>query len=210
VLLAALPASAGAPGVEVLWEDGGVREGVHVFQRENAALQAREVRAVADMDVSSSEVIAVVMDYTNYPEFLPGLMELRRIDDSHEGVAELYMRYRPRFVVIQARDVVLRVTVSTPPPGSADPWRADWEAEPDRLPEVPSTVRMPLNTGHWTVESLDGGARSRVTYQVAVKPGGSIPDWLVRWGAARALPELMHVVESRVKAVRPAHMTTVK
>jgi hypothetical protein len=33
---------------------------------------------------------------------------------------------------------------------------------------------MPLLRGAWTIERIDAG-RSRVTYQVAARPGGRIP-----------------------------------
>jgi hypothetical protein len=195
------PARADEPRPEG-WKSAGNTEGVALAQRENTQLNAQEVRAIAEMDAAPWDVFAVVADCGNYPGYMPGVLEARILEGATPSSFEVYMRYKPQFIIIAARDVILRVNVSVPTPGSSAPWRSAWECEPKRLPEVASTVRIPLSTGSWTVEGIDGDRRSRVTYQVAVKPGGAIPDWLVRWGAARALPELMHVVRDRVKSNR--------
>jgi hypothetical protein len=56
---------------------------------------------------------------------------------------------------------------------------------------------MPLLRGAWTIDALDE-MRSRVVYQVTVKPGGRIPGWLVRRGAVQALPEVIEKVRKRL------------
>jgi hypothetical protein len=192
--------AAGAPPDETPWEDVGVREGVHLYQRDVTALHAIEVRAVAETDAPAEDVFEVVADYGRYPEFMPGILEAKVMEEE-SGTREVYMRYKPQFLIIAARDVDLRVRLTPAPVAGLAPSRSEWENIEGRFPARPDTVRMPLNKGSWTIEPFDSNRRARLTYQVMVKPGGSIPDWLVRWGAASALPEVMHVVEARVKAL---------
>jgi hypothetical protein len=101
------------------------------------------------------------------------------------GRYEIYLRYAPRYMVVSARDVVLRVEATDT--GCA------WSEVTGRLAEQSGAVRMPLLRGSWSVESI-GWARSRVTYQIAVNPGGSIPGWMVRRGAVSGLPDVIRRV----------------
>jgi hypothetical protein len=84
--------------------------------------------------------------------------------------------------VVSARDVVLDVRREAN--GCA------WTEVDGRVPPQSGAVRMPLLRGSWTVEPIDP-SRSRVTYDIAVRPGGSIPGWMVRRGAVGALPEII-------------------
>jgi hypothetical protein len=84
--------------------------------------------------------------------------------------------------VVAARDVVIDVR--------REPRGCSWSEVGERAPVRSGTVRMPLLRGSWVVEPL-GDARSRVVYQIAVRPGGRIPGWLVRRGAIDALPDII-------------------
>jgi hypothetical protein len=65
------------------------------------------------------------------------------------------------------------------------------------------TVRMPLLRGSWTIERIDA-ERSRATYQVAARPGGRIPAWLVRRGAVGALPDVISRLRDELRRVQTA------
>ena len=57
-----------------------------------------------------------------------------------------------------------------------------------------------------TIEALDG-TRSRVIYQIAVKPGGRLPGWLVRRGALSEVADVITQVRrclERTAAGTPA------
>ena len=84
--------------------------------------------------------------------------------------------------MVSARDVVLDVRQQAD--GCA------WSEVADRVPRQAGAVRMPLLRGSWTAEPIDA-SRSRVTYEVAVRPGGSIPGWMVRRGAVSALADVV-------------------
>jgi len=183
---------------EEAWTDAGVKHGVNLAFRENREWSAREVRAVKEVDFSAERIFAVVCDFSRYTEFMPGIKEASIIEGSVPADFVAYLRYAPQFVVVAARDVILHVSGKSEPDGS---YACTWSGAPDRLPRRSDAVRMPVNAGGWTIEPF-AGDHARVTYQVAVKPGGRIPDWLVRWGAARALPEVIEAVEKRLGATR--------
>ena len=165
------------------WVAAGARNGVALAYRDAPRLGAREVRAIADMPHTAERIIAVVCDFTQRLD--PDVREARILTGDVNTRYSVYLRYAPRYVVVAARDVV--IDVRREPDGCA------WSEQPDRAHTHAGTVRMPLLRGSWSVVPLDA-TRARVTYQIAVDPGGRIPGWLVRRGAARALPRVIERV----------------
>ena len=176
-LVCAVAATAAA---QQRWESGGSADGVVLEFRDDAALGVREVRAIAEVPHAANRVIAVACDFTQ--ELDPDVREVKMLSGDLDSRYSIYLRYAPRYVVVAARDVVIDVR------RQADGCAWSEAANGAELRE--GTVRMPLLRGSWTVESLDM-SRSRVTYQIAVNPGGRIPKWMVRRGAAGALPRVI-------------------
>lgn len=169
-----------AAQVDEGWTAAGTKNGVTLAFRDDPQLNARQVRAVAELPHAPGPIVAVVCDFTQHLD--PDTRETRVLSGGIGGRYEIYLRYAPRYVVVSARDVVLEVRPE--PNGCA------WSEVADRLPTQPGAVRMPLLRGSWTVEPIEA-SRSRVTYQITVRPGGSIPGWMVRRGAVNALPDVI-------------------
>jgi hypothetical protein len=163
--------------VEPAWQDAGVRNGVTLSFRDDPQLNARQVRAVAELPHAFDQIIDVVCDFTQLLD--PDTRESRVLAGDIGADYEIYLRYAPRYMVVAARDVVLSV--------QAEDNGCTWSEVAGRLPPQAGAVRMPLLRGSWSVEAIDA-SRSRVTYQIVVNPGGSIPGWMVRRGAVSALP----------------------
>lgn len=170
----------GAAQLDQGWTEAGVKNGVTLAFRDDRQLNARQVRAVAELPHPPSQIIPVVCDFRQILD--PDTRETRVLSGRIDGRYEIYLRYAPRYLVVSARDVVLDVRPEAN--GCA------WSEVEGRFPPQPGAVRMPLLRGSWTVEPVDA-SRSRVTYQIAVRPGGSIPGWMVRRGAASALPDVI-------------------
>ena len=178
LLFAAMTAAAAQP--DQGWTEAGIKNGVTLAFRDDSQLNAREVRAVAELPHPPARVIPIVCDFTQTLD--PDTRETRVLSGEIGGRYEIYLRYAPRYLVVSARDVVLDIRREAN--GCA------WSELAGRLPPQSGAVRMPLLRGSWTVEALDA-SRSRVTYQIAVRPGGSIPGWMVRRGAVGALPAVI-------------------
>jgi hypothetical protein len=166
--------------VEPAWQNAGVKNGVTLSFRDDPQLNARQVRAVAELPHAADQIIDVVCDFTQPLD--PDTREIRVLAGDIGADYEIYLRYAARFMVVSARDVVLRV--------EAEDNGCAWTEIAGRLSPQPDAVRMPLLRGSWSVEAIDA-SRSRVTYQIAVNPGGSIPGWMVRRGAVSALPDVI-------------------
>jgi hypothetical protein len=181
LLLVAMTVAAAQP--DQGWKEAGIKNGVTLTFRDDQQLNAREVRAVAELPHAPGRIIAVVCDFTQALD--PDTRESRVLSGEIGSRYEIYLRYAARYLVVSARDVVLDVRREAN--GCA------WSEVAGRVPPQSGTVRMPLLRGSWTVEPLDA-SRSRVTYQIAVRPGGTIPGWMVRRGAVSALPEIIEQV----------------
>jgi hypothetical protein len=174
------------------WVASGVKDGVAVAFRDVPGLDAREVRAIAELRHAAERVLPIVCDFTQPLD--PDVREAKILSGDIGTRYIIYLRYAPRYVVVAARDVVIDVR--------RDANGCSWSEVAESTERRPGTVRMPLLRGSWVVEALEP-SRSRVTYQVAVKPGGSIPRWLVRRGAAGALPRVIEQVSRCLAGASP-------
>ena len=157
------------------WTDAGTKDGVTLAFRDDPQLNAREVRAVAELPHAPGQIIPVVCDFTQPLD--PDTREARVLSGDLGGRYEIYLRYAPRFLVVSARDVVIEVRPQAN--GCA------WSEVDGRVPPQSGAVRMPLLRGSWTVEPIDA-SRSRVTYR---SPCGLAAAFRAGWcGAARSVP----------------------
>ena len=191
VLLLVSLAQAAAGG----WTAAGTTRDVTLEFRDDPQLEVREVRATTELPFPAARIFALVCDFTHYGSLVSGVQETKMMSGTAPSDYEIYMRYAPRFVVVSARDVAVRVQARSTPNGSS---ACEWTDLKDREPERKGVVRMPLLRGSWIIEPLDA-TRSRVVYQVAVNPGGRLPGWLVRRGAVSALPEVIEQVRRRLE-----------
>ena len=177
------------------WTAAGTTRDVTLEFRDDPQLEVREVRATTELPFPAARIFPLVCDFRHYGSLVSGVQETKVMSGTAPSDYEIYMRYAPRFVVVSARDVVVRVQDRSTPNGSS---ACQWTELKDREPERKGVVRMPLLRGSWTIEPL-AAARSRVVYQVAVNPGGRLPGWLVRRGAVSALPDVIEQVQRRLE-----------
>jgi ribosome-associated toxin RatA of RatAB toxin-antitoxin module len=178
------------------WNDAGSKRGMRLAFRDDPVLDTREARATAELPFAAHAVFAVVCDFSLYGELVDGVTEATLIEGSVPTEYDVYLRYAPRYVVVAARDVVLRVRGESDPTGGHS---CSWTEVTGRVAERKGVVRMPVLRGGWRIEALSE-TRSRVVYHVAAKPGGRIPDWLVRRGAVNALPDVIERVHERLRS----------
>lgn len=183
-----------AQATETSWTAAGVKDGITLAYRDDPGTGAREVRATAELPFSAQPIFALVCDQTQYQSVVEGLDEVRLLSGTVPDDYELYFRYAPRFAVVAARDVAVRVQRRTGDAGLG----CDWSHLPDRVPPQPGAVRMRVLRGSWTLAALDA-ARTGVVYQVLADPGGRLPGWLVRRGALGAIPDVIQRVARRLR-----------
>jgi hypothetical protein len=186
-----------APGPE--WVEARRSDQIVIYTRDDAALHAREVYAVGEADAPPAVVFAVVADVQHFTSFMPYVKEariLRRLSET-----DLLLYERLAFPIISDRDCVLRRHSEVGTQANGGLFRLRWAVDPDYfvLPRD-GVVRLELSTGSWTLEPIDGGRRTRMTYQLITSPGGSIPSWMAEKSTTRAVPELFKAIKDRSAA----------
>jgi hypothetical protein len=181
---------------DATWKDAGSKRGIRLAYRDDPVLDAREARAIAELPFSAADVFAVVCDFRLYGELVNGVREATLLEGNVPSEYQIYLRYAPQYLVVAARDVVVRVQGVSDPAGEHS---CSWTEVAGRIAERRGVVRMPVLRGGWRIEPLSE-TESRVIYQFSAKPGGSIPGWLVRRGAVNALPDVIERVHERLRS----------
>ena len=180
------------------WTSAGTKGEISLAFRDDPALAAREVRATAELRFPADRIYAAVCDFSGYKALVSGVQEVKLVAGAIPADYEIYLRYAPRYLVVAARDVVVRVQGG---PRTNGGYGCHWSEVAGRVADQRGAVRMPLLRGSWTIEPIDS-QRARVVYQVAARPGGSLPAWLVRRGALSTLPEVIEQVRQKLANTR--------
>ncbi len=171
--------------------------GLTVSTREMKGYDAREVKAVGQVDAPPAKVFEVVTDYEQQVGNMPYIEKMRVFSRTD---SEVVFWAQADFPMVSRRDWVLRATLAKDLPGGV--YGSAWE--PATVKEAPppadGVVRLKINTGSWTLEPLDGGKRTLATYQLLTDPGGSIPTFIANKANTTALPELFTRVRRRSEA----------
>ncbi len=171
------------------WTSEFDEDGMVVSSREAPGSSIREVRIVADVDAPARAVRNVVADHERAPETIPRVAEARVV--AREGnVAWVYQRLD--VPVIRDRDYTTRVIEE--PLEDSGGYRIRFEASTDRGPPPrEGVVRVERVRGAWEFLPV-GGGRTRVTYTVAVDPGGIIPAFVANIAARTAVPDVIRAL----------------
>lgn len=193
----ALAFAAGAspcPAAEPDWSLVTVRDGVEVHARSVPGSPVAEVKATMIVEATPARVFAVLLDSDRFVEFVPYVVEVRTVARDSPSVWYVYQRISPPFV--SDRDYTLRhESFEEPQSGRYElRWQAAGARGPPPREEV---VRVNLCTGAYLVQGVDGGARTRLSYQLHTDPGGALPKWLVNASNSESVPALLQAMARR-------------
>ncbi len=157
------------------WHRVVERGGIHVDQKSVPGRTLAESRAVVEIAASRWEVLAVITDVVNQPEWVPRLAEVRVLETEEPLRAVFQLRMDMPWPVSD-RDAVLSSHTEFPEKGGSIT-RFSMTSHPDPEP-AEGVIRMLRLRGHYALTALEPG-RTRVEYLVDADPGGSLPNWLV-------------------------------
>lgn len=190
----ALEARPPGPG----WEEANRTDDLVIFTHENEQVGARDIVAVSEIDAPPAVVFRVLGDYDHYPQFMPYTKETRTLEKKSETRLTVYQRLSPP--IVDDRDYAIDVTLTPGTDENGGVYRTAWTPLPEAVPPRAGCVRVKINSGSWVLEPLDGGTRTRLTYNLQTHPGGSIPAWVANRSNTVAIPELFKAVRARALA----------
>lgn len=159
----------------------------------NPGLKGRTYEAIGTLPGSLDEVLAVVLDYRHYHEFMPRVERTVVTEESPTvSVVEQYLKL-PLGISRQYR---LRYTARR----GADGFRVDWVKVP--WPDVPLSHSVVDTSGHWQVARTSDG-RLLAVYHVYTEPG-RVPLGMKGLAFSLSKQDFPKIIE-RVRArLRPA------
>jgi len=139
------------------------------------------------VDVPPAALMAVLTDFAAYPLFLPAMEEASVLARSDEGG-------RSTWTVRFAVRIVRRLAYTLRLERDGD-HRLRWSL-------LEGVFRS--NDGGWTLEPLDGGTRTRATYEVELDVGMFVPGSVIKTLVDQDLPRTLAAFKARAERLPPA------
>lgn len=149
------------------------KKGIKVFTKKSKWGKLRDSKAVMFVPQSPEEMLKLITDFDNYPQWLPRCKKARvvaRLNDK-EFIAQIVFNVPWPF---KDRDCVLRVKIEKDT--RTGTILITEESEPKYIHEQEGMVRIQQLVATWKLVPKDGG--TEVTNEYGSNPGNDIPDWL--------------------------------
>ncbi len=179
------------------WDKVREEDGITIYRAEAESFGTNELVAILEANVSPAAAFTVVTDYDKYPQFMPYVKEAALLERSG-GHDFVYMLVSPP--VLSSRDYVMDIKPVAGDASTGGVFRTSWTLAPDKKPERDGIVRGKVNTGSWTLEPIDGGARTRFTYSLLTTIGGAVPQFIANKASVGATVDQMKAVRQRCEA----------
>lgn len=154
------------------WELRKDDDGIRVWTRPVPGSALDEFRGQTEYQVTLHDLVVVMRDADKLVSWMPDCKASRLIERNN-GEQWHYMQTDLPWPA-KDRDGVYRTTYLAQADGSV---KVLIEGVPDYLPKTDGLIRIGGAEGFWMLEPA--GDTVRVTYQLHVDPGGSLPAWLV-------------------------------
>jgi ribosome-associated toxin RatA of RatAB toxin-antitoxin module len=138
-----------------------------------------EASATVDIAASPARLMAVITDFSRYPEFLPEMEEAVVI--RREGAVQVV-----RFAIRLVRRIEYTLELR-----QVDDLHVEWHL-------VEGNFRA--NDGGWDLEPLEGGASTRAHYRVAIDLGMFVPGSVMKTLVEKSLPATLAAFKARAEA----------
>jgi hypothetical protein len=113
------------------------------------------------------------------------------------GPGELRVYQVLQLPVLDDRDFTLRVTWGG---DEHERWIRFATDEQEGPPPQPGMVRVHLHEGQWLLTPIEGGRRTHAFYRFRLDLGGSVPGWMGRGKAAKAVPGLFEALRKELRS----------
>jgi len=179
------------------WALANHSDNLTVYTRPHEGSSIRECKAVGIIDAEPIVVKRVLDDTTEYPKFMPYVVETKiitRTADERVG----YQRISPP--IVGDRDYTVRVKCESAPCAAGGMiYCNSWDAANDLGPaEIKGVTRVKITQGSWLLEPA-GPGKTRATYTIYSDSGGGVPTFLLNSANKTALPKLFDAIRKQAR-----------
>lgn len=169
-------------------------DGIVIYARPLSNSGIRELKANIIIDAAPADVWLAVMDRNTYQRSRKHVEIDRIFKTDNENIWYNYQRYS--LPVVSKRDYTLRYESFQDPINMA--YRIEWRTANEKGPvEEKGVIRLIVCYGSFTIEPLDKGQRTLITYIACIDPAGIIPAWLANAVAKGSVPGLLRDVRDQ-------------
>lgn len=156
------------------WTVVSERGGIGVWTRQTSGAPLKDFRGRMDVDKPLGMVVAVLTDFSAYPQWFLQMREAGVLDSHGLDDVTIY------FVIdgvwpVSDRDAVAQAAVSQD--AQTLTIRMMLRATPQKIPPVAGRVRMPVLQSGWELTPLST-TTTRIEVIGSADPGGWVPQWL--------------------------------
>lgn len=166
------------------WEHIDEDEGIDLWKQDVPGQLVPSFRGQVVIAAEIGAVSHAIEDYRAHPQWMHRCAESGVIRQLNELDAIMYNRLDSPWPVAD-RDVVVKTHKQVSADGSEIELSFQNVKDPQK-PEIDGVVRMPKLVGHYKLTRA-GAKKTKVEYQVAANPGGSLPQWIIK-RVARDMP----------------------
>lgn len=184
--LFALVFAANTVSAQTDWKLNTDKEGIKVYTSLMPGSKIKAIRVESTMDATPSQLVAMVMDIKNSPQWVYHTKSAVLIKQVSPSELYYYSEVNLPWPVAN-RDFVAHLVVTQDPDTKivtiAGP------AVAGMVPEKKGVVRIDHSNGKWTITPT-GNGQINVEYSIFVDPGGDLPSWLVNMFATQGPLEI--------------------
>lgn len=181
LLLALLSAAFGAQAQQSAWKTIDREHGVTVETKDQPGRDLPTLRGRGIIQGEISHVLAVIMDAEHATEWAEGADECKLLRTINPRDHIIYTRTDTPWPVSD-RDIVMRRTVEIIKPGQE--FRVRMTCAPKEKPVIDGVVRVVDCDSHFYLRR-ESDSRTFMEYQINLDPGGSLPEFLVKWASKK-------------------------
>lgn len=178
------------------WLEVSEERGVRIERRAVEGARFEEIRASMRAPVSPAQYFRTVWNVRAFPKFVPNL---KRLDVLREAENESVVYQRIVMPLVADRDYTLKLRRTVDEAAQVYQMLFDSDTEEGPAPTAPMVRARDIH-GSWTLEPLDGGTATRVTYHMYSDPGGDIPSFIVNWAQRVAPRDLLVAMTARASS----------
>ena len=157
------------------WKQIANSKGVVVYSREQDDSDYDEVKAITIMNTTVSALVALLMDIESYPDWVYSCRESKLVKKHTENEYSYYTLSDSPWPV-QDRDCVVRSIIKKSP--FSNTVYTESKCISGKIAEKDNIVRITVMNASWKFAPTKNN-KVKVTYQIKIEPGGTIPAWLL-------------------------------
>lgn len=181
------------------WERLYEKDGLVISQLEIPGEDLPRYRARGVLPVDMYSMLAVLNDFSRHREWMRFMSESRVISRDNDFRLWMYVRFDAPWPVWD-RDAVLKLDIQRDPQ-TEEVWMTFSETYHPAHPKGEDVIRLPRFDVRMNLRPVDE-KNTFIDYLQDIRPGGDLPNWVVRWLSRRVPVETIDRLRLQIEKTK--------